>query len=308
MFKWPGVPSPHAEVHEIADFAELLCWREGISSANSLVHDVARLAENDYSDGVPEEEFLSEQVKEAYEELERRVKDCGGSYPFCIGKRGDTLRALPCNGSGKFDIYKYLLLATRLNMSKSRRHAGIDGTLLFERLSSEACREYFGDHAESMVFGTAAGESGFQEKVNDLCVKLGEGTGYTSHVRKQGSERDGKLDVVAWKHFSDGLEGKLIAFGQCKTGTEFRNALNELQPDSFCRKWMRTPLALVPVRTFFIAEALPRLNWFNYVSDGGLVFDRCRIVDVSRHISEDTSTKVKAWTDAAASATGLPIS
>lgn len=308
MFKWPGVPSPFAEVHEIADFAELLCWRKGFSSVNSLVHDVARLAENEYSGGVPEEECLTEKVKEAYEELERRMKDCGGGYPFCIGRGGDTLRALTCNGSGKFTIYKYLLLATRLNMSKSRQHAGIDGTELFERLSAEACREYFGDRAESMVFGTAAGEHGFQDKVNDLCAKLGEGSGYTSHVKKQGNEKDGKLDVVAWKHLSDGLAGKLIAFGQCKTGTEFRNALTELQPDSFCRKWLRTPLAVNPMRTFFIAEALPRLDWFNYVSDGGLVFDRCRIVDVSCHVSQDISTTVKAWTDAAATATGLPNS
>ncbi len=306
MFKWPGVPSPCADEHEIADFAELLCWREGTSSVNSLVHTLARLSENEYSDGVPEEECLFERVVKAYQEIELRLKDCGGGYPFCLGNRGDTLHSLPCNNSGKYAIYKYLLLATRLNMANNRSHACIDGTHLFEWLSAEACKEYFGKRADSMVFGTAAGASGFQEKVNVLCVKLGEGTGYTTHVRDQGNEKDGKLDVVAWTHFSDGLAGKLIAFGQCKTGTEFRNALTELQPDSFCRKWMRTPLALNPVRTFFIAEALPRLNWFNYVSDGGLVFDRCRIVDFSSHVSQDTSTRVEAWTHAAACATGLP--
>ena len=306
MFKWPGVPSPYSEVHEIADFAELLCWREGITSANSLAHDVARLAENDYSEGVPEEECLSEHIRDAYVELERRVKDCGGGYPFCIGKRGDTLRALPCNGSGKFAIYKYLLLATRLNMSNSRRHAGIDGTHLFERLSAEACREYFGDRSESMVFGTATGGLGFKEKVNNLCASIGEGNGYEAKGSKKVREKDGKLDVAAWKHFSDRLPGKFIAFGQCKTGTHYRDDLPNLRPDSFCSKWMQSMPALVPMRMFFLAEALPQEDFYNLPYDAGLLFDRCRIVDYSNLVSKSILAMVENWTVAAANATGLP--
>ena len=118
--------------------------------------------------------------------------------------------------------------------------------------------------------------------------------------------RDGKLDVVVWKHFTDGLAGKLIAFGQCKTGTSYRDSLTQLQPDSFCRKWLRSPLVLTPVRMFFVSEALPRSLWRNDSIDAGLLFDRCRIVDFCDNVSRDVLVKVTTWTAAAAKATELP--
>ena len=117
--------------------------------------------------------------------------------------------------------------------------------------------------------------------------------------------KDGRLDVVVWKHFSDRLAGKLVAFGQCKTGTDYQNTLTQLQPDSFCKKWMRSFPALTPVRMFFVAEALPQGTWYNYVADSGLLFDRCRIVDFSNQVSPQVSARVEAWTAAAARATGL---
>ncbi len=306
MFKWPNVPSPNAAEHELADFAELLCWRDGRSSATALMHSLARLAENDYSDGVPEDDMVANYVENAYVEIERRARDCGEGYPFALGENGDTLRTRSRTNNGRHAIYKYLLLATRLNMRTHRNHAEIDGTLLFEELSAETCKEYFGDRTESMVFGTAAGGTGFEEKVEYLCMKIGEGNGYEPKVESREYARDGKLDVVAWKHFTDRLPGKLIAFGQCKTGTNFRDDLAELQPESFCKKWMRNDPALFPMRMFFVAEALPRGGWYNFAADAGLLLDRCRIVDFSNHICRSVSEKVEDWTAAAACSSGLP--
>ena len=310
MFKWPDGPSPRAPEHELADFAELVCWKQGNTSATALTGLLGRLAENEYSDGVPEEEEIPKHVEGAYFEIERRIESCGDGYPFVLGDNGDTLHSISSVDDEKHAIYKYLLLATRLNMGSKpgnhRNHDGIDGTRLFEELSAETCREYFGDRAESIVFGTAAGEPDFLGKVNDLCHKIGEGDGYMSRVSSRENQKDGKLDVVVWKHFSDGLAGKLIAFGQCKTGTNYKDTLTQLQPDSFCKKWMRTSPAMTPMRMFFIAEALPKGRWYNFASDAGLLFDRCRIVDFSSRISQGISSRVNGWTAAAASVTGLP--
>ena len=41
MFKWPSVPSVYAPRHELADFAELLCWQQGDTSATDL-NQIAR--------------------------------------------------------------------------------------------------------------------------------------------------------------------------------------------------------------------------------------------------------------------------
>ena len=304
MFKWPaGTPSSRPPEHELADYAELVCWEQGSTSINALSADLGRLDENDYSGGVPEEEKIPQVVGEAYHEIERRKEACRDGYPFVIGEHGYTLHASQKAGNHKHIIYKYLLLATRLNMNANRKHANIDGTHLFEELASEAAREYLGARAESIVFGTAAG-SNFPGKVNDLCKRIKDGDQY--YKRSSASPRDGKLDVVAWKHFADRLPGKLIVFGQCKTGTNYRDELTQLQPDVFCRNWLFSPPALTPVRMFFVAEAISRLDWGSVSSEAGLLFDRCRIVDFCDGISEDVLEKVKVWTEAAAEENELP--
>ena len=142
MFKWPDVPIPTAEEHELADFAELLCWQEGNTSATALARALERRADYDHSRGVEEDEEIPRHAASAYREIERRTRICGEGYPFLLGRNGDTLSTLPCTNNSKRAIYRYLLLATRMNMSSNRRHADIDGTQLFEELSAETCKEY----------------------------------------------------------------------------------------------------------------------------------------------------------------------
>ena len=305
-FKWPGAPSPRAPAHELADFAELTAWRDESVSHASLSKDLGRLAENDHSDGVPEDDEAESVIDEAFVELERRREACGGAdtYPFEIGKNGNTLRTVPGARNTKRLVYIYLLLATRLHMDRNRLHAGLDGTHLFEHLSAAVARGYLGARAESLVFGIAAGR--FADKINNLCRNIGEGRGFRSRPGISPHQRDGKLDVAAWKSFSDGLPGKLIVFGQCKTGTRYRDSLTQLQPDRFCDKWFRVSPVVNPVRAFFVSESLPGADWEGVGLDAGLMFDRCRIVDFCDDIDGETRQDIAAWTEAAAGAVGLP--
>lgn len=278
MFKWPELPSSRAPAHEIADFAELTCWKNGSASVNAVIAALGRLDENDYSEGVPVEDEITGYVEHAYREIEQRREACRGGYPFEIDSSGYTLKPVSDNNNPRYDIYCYLLLATRLNMQNSRRHADIDGALLLEELSAETAREYLGDRAECMVFGTSS-SADFISKVNDLCRRLEEGAGFYSHSGVRLTANDGKMDIAVWKHFADRCPGKIIAFGQCKTGTHYKDHLTDLQPDSFCAKWLRSSPAVTPLRMFFVAEALSRARWYEDASDAGLLFDRCRIVD-----------------------------
>ena len=306
MFKWPGTPSARPPEHELADYAELVCWKQGSTSTNALSADLGRLDENDYSDGVPEDEEAPQVVEAAYLEIERRIEACRDGYPFVIDEQGYTLRANRDAENHKHIIYKYLLLATRLDMKDNREHAGIDGSLLLEELAADVAREYLGARAEKFVFGTAAGTSNFEEKINTLCRQMKEGVRFVNRDKAPPNKRDSKLDVVAWKHFADRQPGKLIAFGQCKTGTNYKDTLTQLQPDLFCRKWLHSSPALTPVRMFFVAESMSRLHWYSASSDAGLLFDRCRIVDFCDDVSSDVLKKVTTWTEAAAKAAKLP--
>ena len=306
MFKWPADPSPKAGAHELADFVELVTWRNGRMSTVELTRYLSRLDEADYTDGVPEEDEPSPGVEAAFSELERRSEACAGGYPFSIGDNGHTARFSP-NGDKSmwYATYMYLLLATRLNMSADSLHGGIDGTALFEELAAESVRAYLGGRSKSFVFGAGAAKStGFKAKVDDLCQRLGEGNGCRDDVDGP-TPRDGKLDVAAWIPFADGQPSKLVIFGQCKTGTNYKDHLTQLQPDAFFGNWCRSQPMVVPTRAFFVAEALPRSGLRSIAREAGILFDRCRIVECGKTAGPDVLAKIEAWTTEAATAAGI---
>ena len=309
MFKWPQLPSPRAPAYEIADFAELICWRDAGTSMEEIASILGRLEENDYSEGVPEQDDIDDAIEEAYMEIENRLESCQGGYPFHIGDNGTTLKATRKLHNSRQIIYKYLLLATRLNMQSNRIHARIDGTRLLEYLAAEVAQEYFGERAESLVFGTADEDSNFERKVDELCRRLGEGGGFQRKRARRGTRaKDGKLDIVVWTPFADKLPGKLIGFGQCKTGTNYNDELTELRPDVFREKWLSSALIVPPVRLFFISEALAFSDEcrFEISIEAGLTFDRCRIIDFCNNIPSRLLASLESWTTEAARETGLP--
>ena len=311
MFKWPGEPSPSSEKHELADYVELVAWRNDSMSAVELTRFLGRREDPDYSDGVPEEDEVDADAEDAFGEIERRHEACAGGYPFVLDDNGTIIRRQEHIGgeeNARHTIYKYLLLATRLNMQNDRQHDGYDGTQLLEELAAESARNYLGNRSESMVFGTAASASDFPSRVNELCGRMAEGGGFFDHDNTAPRQQDGKLDVAAWTPFSDRLPGQLIMFGQCKTGTHYKNQLAQLQPDAFCSKWLRTQPAVTPTRAFFISEALPRSGWRDSAVDAGVLFDRCRIVDFAHDASADLLARIRGWTEAAAIATDLESS
>lgn len=318
MFKFPETPSPNDPPHALADYAEWVCWKNDYASPTALKADLDRLTENDfgvdempdiYGDSempdtedvneVPEEEEIDGFVGEAYGEIQRREVACRGGYPFALDENGKILRPKQESDNHKYDIYKYLLLATRLDMKRSRKHAEMDGTLLLEELAAEIVQSYLGPRSEKFVFGTSVESPSFSARVEKLCEEMQEGVRFMSRSQSHKYKQDDKLDVVAWIPFADNLPGKLLAFGQCKTGTSYGDTLAQLQPDAFCKKWLHPQPVLTPIRMFFVAEALPRLDWENVGIDAGLLFDRCRIVDYSDEVSAGILEKVRTWTAAA---------
>jgi hypothetical protein len=109
-------------------------------------------------------------------------------------------------------------------------------------------------------------------------LSFGEGDGCRRPQLAKHTGDDG-LDIVAWRSFPDGKQGKLIAFGQCAAGaSDWQDKLAEMDARSFVKKWMRAPLLVDPVRLFFIPRRVSPGDWESAGIDGGILFDRCRIV------------------------------
>lgn len=160
-----------------------------------------------------------------------------------------------------------------------------------------------------MVFGAARlrddakddkpiGSRRFRDAVNNLCKRLGEGGRFSSKGSDQPTARDGKLDVVVWRSFADGREGRLIGFGQCKTGTHWESDLLKLCPEGFTMKWMERQPAVSPTRLYFITDRVT-LRWYDRCVDGGILFDRCRVLEYSRDLPTDLLKRIERWTRAA---------
>ncbi len=310
MFKLPALPSPRADVHELADFAELMAWQNDSVSAREILAYLGRTGDNEYNEGVDDEDDINaDALDDVMIEIDRRSKSCVGGYPFALDLKGTVLRHDPSDSSERAVVYRYLLLSTRLNMTADKVQADIDGTGLLEEISAAVLRCYLGyNRAQSVVFGTAIGGT-FRDKVDALCGALGEGGRFEALDPGPVNANDDRLDSVAWIPFSDKRGGKLIIFCQCKTGSSWREHTTQLQPDAFIRRWMKhRTFLVVPVRAFCVSESTSPNRWGGLVSYAGLLFDRLRLVDFLDRIEPDLLKRIRTWNESAVAVAAKAIS
>lgn len=305
MFRLPaGLPSNKASIDELTDFFEYKCIksrRGRISLSNSFSPLLVGSDEIDFAGVEDDFDRLYQKAEEVLIEVDRRIEATNNNYPFRIKGKGLEIEN---RDNPVYWTYCYLLFCTRFNMKDDRNMAGIDGSLLFEKFSAFVAREYFGERAEAIVFGTAEQEV-FKEKVNKLCQALGEGIEFEnkndvppSHVK------DDKLDIVVWKSFADKNVSKLIGFGQCKTGMTWRNdnSLTQLSPSAFCKKWFKRAPIQDPAKMFFIADSFYLMTWYSHACDAGIVFDRFRIMDylpTNENFQNEVYAELIRWTSEA---------
>lgn len=236
-YKIPGLPSAEAYKEETADFWEVQAVRNPgmyVSSTHISKIIAKELDEINHEGIESEDDALDKELEDVLLELQSRPKYSSAGYPFDFGKFSVKLNE---NEGLLKDVYLFLLLCTRFNMTNNKVHDGIDGTLLFEKLCAYVAKEYFGENSTSFVFGTAEAGS-FPEKVRNMIIKIGEGDSFKNPNNTPPTKNDDSVDIVVWKEFADKRIGKLIGFGQCKTGTSsWRDDKHKLKPRDFCARW-----------------------------------------------------------------------
>lgn len=300
------VPSPETDdaIVNIADWAELSAFLGAVCAVSR--EDIVRALYRTYS--MPEGAARTKSG-DVFNELADRVNCCHrcpakkstAAYPFRIERNQGVLSLGPQRSQNRDYglIYLFLLAISRANMdSRSRVLAGIDPTKVFERMCADVLATFWGGHSEvsgAMVFGTARGNRmAFPAKVEDLCERLKEGVGWRPDARPPGAG-DGKLDVVAWRRFFDDRQGSLVGFAQCKTGVHWRQHLAKLRPEVFCRRFMQKTLILDPVRLYMVPCCVERRNWETDTGEGGILFDRCRVVQYAQGVSAAVVRDCRGW-------------
>jgi len=306
------MPSPEADdrLVNLADWVEVRALLE--SDGNASQEDLARALQRDYS---LDETAARTLAGDVFKELGDRQNHCvplsgkgrAWEYPFSLNPSGSllSLRVKLSSRSRAGLLYMFLLVASRADMDTQRKLEGLDPVVIFERLCADILLNFWGgktDLSGSLVFGTARKKSNhnhkFQSNVEHLCLTLREGRGLRAGAKLPGAG-DGKLDIVVWRIFSDGRTGGLVGFGQCKTGVHWKTHLTKLQPRSFCQRYFQQPLIIDPVRVYMVPHRVDGAEWDRHTGEGGLLFDRCRLVQYGYDISSDVFGNCRVWLNAA---------
>ncbi|MBD3174176.1 MAG: hypothetical protein GF320_03270 [Armatimonadia bacterium] len=174
---------------------------------------------------------------------------------------------------------------------------------LFEQVSAHAAEAYMGGHPtsglSSWAFGWPrdGGPTDFAEAVDELCRRLGEGTRHRSSAAEP-RDKDGRLDVVAWRQFPDRRRSKLILVGQCTTSihdSQFQK-FSALSPGhSWFRRYVEDPPQACPVPAGFWTRMYDESGTDELECDGILLFDRVRIATLAatlpRSLADDVRTQ-----------------
>ncbi len=291
---------------EAADLAEAMTPFQ--ADGNVSREDLARVLHRRSS---VTEDFARRVSEDAFTELSDRVVACGASknqvsrYPFSLSV-GSTLLSLkrPFRLNTNYGLlYWFLLFVSRTDMSSTARALDhIDPTRVFEQMCAEVLSEFWGgksDYSGAMVVGTANAKrkTDFKAKIAELCRNIGEGSGWRAGAKSPGAG-DAKLDVAAWRRFADSRPGGLIGFAQCKTGVHWKDHLTKLRPETYCRRFFQQVPIVLPLRLYMVPNRIVSHGWEEYSSDGGLLMDRCRILQYGGSIAPSTLRQCKRWVHA----------
>ena len=262
----PALPPEWRDAIKLADWLELTCLESGDknASAGDLVRTLQIRVENDNA---------VELSLEAISEVEQRIIASGNSYPFALN--GASLLQVKDDG----DWHQYIAYIFCLCLSyygwQQETNALVNPWLLFEELSCIAAEQYV--HGKVFPFGKRCSENrdAFTRAVNDLCKAIGEGQGLRPQTH-QGQQDDG-VDLVAWRDFEDMRESKLLLFGQCASGENWKSKRKDLDPSGFWRQWMSEGNVSPLIRSFFMPHRVVKDRWAFHARKTDLLFDRCRL-------------------------------
>jgi len=241
-------------------------------SISAVERNLKRLSSYDAGRAMQQNASIDAACAEILGEIKRRVQAAGNAYPFTIDGTALVL-------SGKARDYVPYIFCLCLSWFgwKAKKGNKIFPRRMFEDLSKHAAQEFIGGRA--LRFGAPRTElpTAFKEALLHLAVAIGEGQ--VRDIQGQVHAQDDTLDLIAWRDFPDGQEGKLFLVGQCASGSDWEKKKRELDAEAFFDDWFsERPPSLRGMRIgLFIPHRVPRKKWTSTTRRAGIIFDRCRI-------------------------------
>lgn len=186
--------------------------------------------------------------------------------------------------------------------------------LLFEQVASDALRQAFVHWKVDRVGWSFESSTSLSTCIGGICTSLGECRG---HAVPRPEDKDGGVDILCYRPFSDGRGDVPVFFVQCATGKDWVNKRAETALNLW-RNWVAFPAPDLLSRAFAVPFPLSDPAFRDtQMRVNGLVLDRLRLlaqpVPESQWLGRQTSAELTAWLaeklaslEGAKSAHGIP--
>lgn len=162
-----------------------------------------------------------------------------------------------------------------------------NGTKLFEEICNIAAKEYLGN---SYLLGFPNNKnllSQLKQSCKESCETIG-------HEIPRPVDKDGGVDIIAWKTFDDDRRNKVVVLIQCGAGKHFdkKHPINIVRWKRWIN-WAFEPLTGISTPKLIRDE----YEWQNLSDNYKLIFDRPRIIKFVFNSQRDTDlqNRVASW-------------
>lgn len=259
--------TPSLRANDIAD------WIETCALATNGALGLSRLIELGERVG-----YANEDLALGKQTMSRRSEVLGSSYPFAVGEGVGARPEAP------FSVWTALLLMRQKSPVRGREVA--HEAKLFERLTSVALQNLYGSETLSVNFGwpsDAGRPQSFPDAIRWLAAKMGVeiGLGFRPPSRK-----DGGVDIVVWRPFSDGRSGFPVALIQCTLEKDYLRKFRDIELKVWAG-WLQ--LDSDPVVALAVPEVVASGEQWNDVARRGIMLDRLRLTGLIAAVAMEAS-------------------
>ena len=259
----PPLPS-EPSTGELADWAELIAMKKGSIARGNLATAVSRNGGSD------------RHVADAWNELEARAGLSGTDWTFKVSVTELELRAATLDDTHALAAF-CAALGLRQNIDNDHRE-------LFEQCVTEIVPSVVPDSLRLGHPRRPPVDASFREAFREYVVAVDE----ELKLLPPSSDNDLGMDVVAWRSFRDRRGGYIHFIGQCATGADWEDKLNDLDLEVIKEhvKW-----AAAPLRFFATPVVVPAQSFRRVSLRAGVVLDRPRLLELESTTTLTPSTQ-----------------
>jgi len=225
------------------------------------------------------------QVSYAFDVLDSRFQVLGDKYPFRV-----TRSFIVKNGESS--MYEALLSITRPNFFyPSDDVGGADTTKSFETLVEFCLSDFYGEDTRTVNFGWPSQigrPKEFSPAIAWLAVRIGIPVG---NAYRQPRRKDGGVDVVVWRTFSDGRPGVPLMLVQATVQADIAAKARDVDRRLWSG-WLATDVE--PLVALAVPGSLNNTEVWNEISRNSLLLDRIRLTSMAPRIDDTVADEVNS--------------